>query len=120
MITDFKSLISTTTTKVLNPLVGIIMTLALIYFFWGVVKYLQSTGDDTKRKEGIGMMTYGVIALFVMVSLWGLVNVLKSTFPLDNSIPQPRTSGSTFTPNFTPTLAGLPSTLLNPPSRLGP
>ena len=120
MITDFKSLLNTTKMSVLKPLVGIIMTLALVYFFWGLVKYLQSIGDETKRKEGATMMTYGVIALFVMVSVWGLVNVLKNTFPLDPSMPQPSTSGSTFTPNFTPTSGGLPSSFLNPPRPLGP
>lgn len=105
MIKDFKSLIEAITDNVFNPLVGIILTLALIYFFWGVFKYIQSAGDETKRKEGITMMTYGIIALFVMVSVWGLVNVLQKTFELENTPVKPRppstgapSAGSTFGP----------------------
>ncbi|MBI2100670.1 MAG: hypothetical protein HYT47_01455 [Candidatus Vogelbacteria bacterium] len=70
-----------------NPLVGLILAAALVYFLWGVFKYIQSAGDETKRKEGVTMMTYGIIALFVMVAVWGLVNVLKKTFPLDYDTP---------------------------------
>ena len=87
MINDFESLIKTIVENIFNPLVGLILTLALVYFLWGIVKYLQSVGDETKRQEGIKMMTYGIIALFVMVSVWGLVKVLKKTFPLDYDTP---------------------------------
>ncbi|MEK7208691.1 MAG: pilin [Patescibacteria group bacterium] len=86
-MTDFKSLIQTIIENIFNPLVALILTLALVYFLWGIVKYLQAVGDETKRKEGISMMTYGVIALFVMVSVWGLVKVIKNTFPLDYDTP---------------------------------
>ncbi len=102
MISDFKSLIKAITENVFNPLVGVLLALALIYFLWGVVKYMQSVGDETKRKEGINMMTYGIIALFVMVSVWGLVNLLKNTFPLNPSIPRP-----------------VPASMTNPPFGLG-
>ena len=105
MNTDFKTLINTITKNVFNPLVGILMALALIYFFVGIVKYMQSVGDETKRKEGVNMMTYGIIALFVMVSVWGLVNVLKKTFNLPDTQVKPRPpstgtppAGSTFGP----------------------
>ena len=30
-------------------------------------------------------MIYGIIGLFVMVSFWGIVNILKNTFELDTS-----------------------------------
>ncbi len=93
-ITDFKSLIKVIGENVFTPLVGLLMALALTYFLWGVVKYIQSTGDEAKRKEGINMMTYGIIALFVMVSVWGLVNLLKGTFPLDSTIPRPPSTGT--------------------------
>lgn len=93
-MSDFKTLVSTIITNVFRPLVSILLGLALIYFLIGVFKYIQSTGDETKRKEGINMMTYGVIALFVMVSVWGLVAVLQKTFPFDsNPIQPPTTSG---------------------------
>ena len=32
-------------------------------------------------------MIYGIIGLFVMVSIWGLVAILSGTFDLKNDIP---------------------------------
>ncbi len=56
------------------------MTLALIFFFWGLAKYILSAGDEEKKTEGRNIMIYGVIALFVMVSVWGLTTLLGNTF----------------------------------------
>lgn len=56
---------------------------ALVLFLFGVVKtFFWNSGAG--KEEGKGFILWGVVALFVMVSVWGLVNVLRSTFSLDN------------------------------------
>ena len=35
------------------------------------------------RNKGKNIMIYGIIGLFVMVSFWGIVNILINTFELD-------------------------------------
>ena len=59
--------------------IPIIMTLALLYFLWGLAQYILGAGDEEKRKAGRDMMIYGIIALFVMAAVWGLVGVLGRT-----------------------------------------
>jgi len=61
----------------------IVVGLALLYFFWGLASYIFSSDDPEKKESGRNIMIWGVIALFVMVSVWGLVNVLADTFNLD-------------------------------------
>lgn len=98
---DFKALVSKIITNIFDPLVLLIVGLALIYFLIGVLKYIQSVGDDTKRKEGTTMITYGIIALFVMGAVWGLVRVVEKTFDLPDTgtpIRPPTLSGSSSTP----------------------
>ena len=90
----FSGLITLIIDKILNPLVILFVALAVFYFLWGVLKYIQSAGDEKSRKEGISMMTYGIIALFVMTAVWGLVNVLTNTFPLQYTRPNPPTINS--------------------------
>lgn len=70
---------------VLNPLVALLIGVALIFFLWGVVKLISSGGDAGKRAEGVSMITYGVIALFVMVAVWGLVGIVASTLNIGTS-----------------------------------
>ncbi len=39
--------------------------------------------SEEKREEGKQTVYYGVIALFVMMSIWGFVNILNNTFRLN-------------------------------------
>jgi len=65
----------------INLLIGIVAALALIYFFWGLAKFiLHAGGDDEARVAGKQVMLWGIIALFVMVSIWGIVNFLGRAF----------------------------------------
>ena len=63
----------------ITSITPIIVALALLYFFWGLAKYVLSAGDEDKKTEGRNVMIWGIIALFVMVSVWGLVQVVAST-----------------------------------------
>lgn len=76
----FADLVGIIIAEVLEPLIFLVGGLALLYFMWGVGKYILHGGDAEKRTEGYQMMIYGVIALFIMVSVWGLVAVLQNTF----------------------------------------
>jgi fumarate reductase subunit D len=69
-------------------IIPFMVSLALLMFIYGVLVYVMNASSDDKRKEGSKFMLYGIIGLFVMVSVWGLVNILGSTFNLTNTMPQ--------------------------------
>jgi hypothetical protein len=50
----------------------------LLFFFWGIAIYIYGGAEDHKR--GKNMMIWGVLAIFVAASVWGLVAVLRTTF----------------------------------------
>lgn len=64
---------------IIKSLIGLAMALGLFYFMWGIVKYLLAYDDEKARTESIKTITYGLIALFVMVAVWGLVQLLSTT-----------------------------------------
>jgi heme A synthase len=64
-------------------IIPLLIAIAVIVFFWGIIKYIGSQGDADKRTEARGLMIWGVVALFVMVSVWGLVGILKNTFSVN-------------------------------------
>lgn len=68
-----------TVQRILNIVVPIVVTLALIYFLWGLAQYILSAGDEEKKTDGKHIMIWGIIALFVMVSVWGLVRFISGT-----------------------------------------
>jgi len=53
----------------LNSLVYLFITLAIVVFFWGLIKYLLGEGQEGKAK-GLQIMLMGVVTVFVMVSIW--------------------------------------------------
>jgi hypothetical protein len=66
-----------TLTKFVVPF---LFALALIMFLTGVIKYVKNGDNEESREAGRGMMLFGIIALFVMTSVWGLVKILYSSF----------------------------------------
>jgi len=76
---NFKCLV-TFTTDMINDLVLILIGIGLLLFIFGLVKYVSAGGDEDKVKEAKSFIIFGIIALFVMFSVWGLVNLLSDTF----------------------------------------
>ncbi|MCC7470017.1 MAG: hypothetical protein IT284_02680 [Bacteroidetes bacterium] len=71
----------------------LLVTVAVVVFIIGVIKYI-SKGDESKsREEGQKFMLYGIIGLFVMVSIWGLVGIIQGTFGLGTNVLIPQLQG---------------------------
>lgn len=68
--------------KVLIP---VLLILATIIFIWGIISYIIAAGDAGKQKEARGMILWGVILLFAIVAVWGLVSVLEETTGVKNT-----------------------------------
>lgn len=64
-------------------LVPLLFAIAFIIFIYGVAKaYIFSNGEPEKVSEGHKLILWGLIAFVVMISVWGLVNVVSNTFNL--------------------------------------
>jgi fumarate reductase subunit D len=70
-----------------DSILRLIFALAVLAFFWGVFKTIRDANDSKAREEGRYFMLYGIIAIFVMVSMWGLVRVLTNTFGIPFTLP---------------------------------
>ena len=69
-----------------NILVPVIFAVAFIVFLWGAFDtfILGANSEDVKEK-GKHLMLWGLIGFFVMVSVWGLVNILTGTIGFGNN-----------------------------------
>lgn len=65
--------------NLLNFLIPILIAAAVVYFIWGVISYVTAK-DEEKQKEARKVMISGIIGLFVIVSIWGIIGLLTSTF----------------------------------------
>jgi hypothetical protein len=64
-------------------LVPLLFAIAFIVFLYGIAKaYIFSYGDEERVKEGHKLVLWGIVAFVIMISVWGLVNVVANTFGL--------------------------------------
>lgn len=57
----------------LNRLIPVLIALALVIFFIGLIQYIW------KRKGGKDIMIAGLVGLFIMVSVWGIIRLAQNT-----------------------------------------
>jgi len=68
---------------ILNPLIVLMFVVALVVFFWGLVEFIYKAGSEEGREVGKRNMIYGIVGMFIMVGVYGIINLILSTFGLD-------------------------------------
>lgn len=65
--------------------VPVVFAVAFVTFIWGIFLYFIAGGaNEERRDQGKQLAIWGIVAFFIMVSVWGLVNVLVGTFGFGN------------------------------------
>ena len=79
-----------------NVLVPVLFAVAFIVFLYGAFDtFIVGANNEEVKEKGKNLMLWGLIGFFVMVSIWGLVNILTNTAVLGNSSgPQGGTPGA--------------------------
>jgi len=87
-LSNVTSLINCITGIITGSIIQLLVALAVVFFLWGAAKFIRNAEDSGKREEGRMFMLWGIIALFVIVAVWGLVGVLANTFGIGIGQPQ--------------------------------
>ncbi len=77
--------------------VTFLMVLATLYFIWTVIGYIR-VKDAKESEEKKKAMLRGIIGLFVIVGIWGIVRIISSTLGV---------SGGSLNTNDTPCPPGM-------------
>ncbi len=77
------SIISKINDIIINPIILLLFSVALLYFMFGVFEYIwKSRSDPGKIKEGRSHMGWGLFGMFIMISVFGLFKILLNTVPV--------------------------------------
>lgn len=68
---------------ILNPLIVLMFVVALLVFFWGLVEFIYKAGSDDGRDTGKRNMLWGIIGMFIMVAVYGIIRLILDTFGLN-------------------------------------
>ncbi|MDQ5950491.1 MAG: hypothetical protein QG585_433 [Patescibacteria group bacterium] len=78
----------------MSGLIPTLIAVGLVTFLAGVTKFVSAGDNEEKRAAGRSVMVYGIIVLFVMMSMWGFVRILTQSFfgtdpEISNYLPKP-------------------------------
>lgn len=68
--------------NIIDILIPLVFALAILYFFWGLAQFILAAGDESAAASGRSKMIWGVVAIAVMASVWGLVYFLQDAFEI--------------------------------------
>lgn len=80
-------------TGLISMAIPIVAGIALLVFFWGLAMFIKNAGSEDGQGKGRQIMLWGIVSLFVMVSIWGIVaflnrDILGMSYPVIPQLPQ--------------------------------
>lgn len=71
---------------IINPLIVFIFALAIVYFIYGLVQYLLQPDNEEIKGSSKRHMLWGIIGMFIMVAVWGILNIMLNTLGDKNKV----------------------------------
>lgn len=62
--------------RIVGYLIPLVLALALLLFFVGLTRFLIRADNEIERRKGQRIMMWGIIILFVMSSIWGIISFI--------------------------------------------
>lgn len=63
--------------SILGTIVPILIAGGFVYFVFGLIQYITAKEDD-KKKESRSIIIQGIVIMFVILAIWGIVELLAS------------------------------------------
>lgn len=80
--------------QIFNAGAILLLTATLVVYFYGVVANIYKRGQGEKNTNLRETILWGVIIIFVMVSLWGIIQYFQTSL-FGGTLPLPINSGGT-------------------------
>lgn len=65
---------------ILNPIIYLLFAVALLVFLWGIFQMINGAASDEARSKGRQNIMWGIIGMLIMVSVYGILNIVLNTF----------------------------------------
>lgn len=66
-------------TNVLNPLIYLLIGVAIVVFLWGVIEFIAKADDAEGRETGRRHLVWGLVGLAIIFSVFGIMNLVQNT-----------------------------------------
>lgn len=66
--------------EIFSPLYKLAVGIAILYFLYGVFKFVVDMNDPEKKNFGKSHLLWGLIGLFIILSLGGIIKFFNDIF----------------------------------------
>ncbi len=73
------SVVGAIISNIVQPLIQLMFIVAILIFVWGVVEMIMNSSNEEARSVGTKHMMWGLIGLFIMFTVYGILNLLVNT-----------------------------------------
>jgi hypothetical protein len=73
--------------NIVIPLVELLFAVATFVFIWGLFGFFRGGDDAEARKTSRDHILWGVVGLFIMVSVYGIIRFVAATVGQSSALP---------------------------------
>jgi predicted cobalt transporter CbtA len=76
---DGQTIMAKIVSVIINPLILMLFSVGFVLFLWGLVVFMANAENSSERSTGIQHMIWGIAGMFVMVSAYGIIQLVLNT-----------------------------------------
>ncbi len=78
--TTFLTNLSSGLEGAITAFIPVLAGLAVLVFVWGLIVFIANADNEQQRQTGRQRMVWGLVGLFIVFSVWGLVQLMQAVF----------------------------------------
>lgn len=70
---------------IINPLIMLLFAIALLYFFWGLFRYMAALSQGENPSDSKQHMLWGIIGMVIMFSVGGIMGLIQNSIGAEDT-----------------------------------
>jgi len=67
---------------IFDPAILLVFSIGFMLFVWGLVEFIANPADTTKKEKGQQHMLWGIVGMFIMIAVGGIIALIDDSFDL--------------------------------------
>lgn len=76
--------------NILQRIIPLLGAVAFLLFIYGVARFIRSSGSEKELKDSKNIIIWGIVGLFVLMSVWGIISFMKSELGFGSGVVIPQ------------------------------
>jgi len=72
---------------IVNPIIYLMIGVSVVVFLWGIVEFIAKFDNEDVKERGKRNMLWGLIGMFIMFGVFGIINLILGTFAITTPDP---------------------------------